>query len=224
MIGAAYGCASSQIVRPKVQAWESNAVSRINVRVRPADLADVPGLVALTQSVDITSGTFSGRPLLDQTAEHLASRLTDIIREGTRTLLVAVDDMGRMVGLLVARQDEMGAIDLTPVLHVTHLLVLPKQRRRGVGRLLLIAAVHLADERGMDHIMATADAGSREANRYLARLGFAPLVLRRIAATGVLRRTLGMAEAPERMAVLRRARLVRASRTSLAARSIRRGA
>lgn len=199
-------------------------MSRINVRVRPVDLSDVPALVVLTQSVDISSGMFSGRPLLDSTAEHLAARLTEIIHDGSRTLLVAVDDMNRLVGLLVARQDEIGAIDLTPVLHVSHLLVLPRQRRRGVGRLLLTAAVHLADERGMDHIMATAGAGSREANRYLARLGFAPLVVRRIAATGVLRRSLGMAEVPERMAVLRRARLVRANRTSLAARSARRGA
>jgi hypothetical protein len=83
----------------------------------------------------------------------------------------------------------------------------------------------------MDHILATAGSGSREANRYLARLGFAPLVVRRIAATSVLRRALRMAEAPERtaaaperMAVLRRARLVRANRTGLARHSIRRGA
>jgi len=206
-------------------------VSRINVRVHPADLADVSGLVQLTQSVDYSSAMFSGRPLLDSTDDHIAHRFTEIISEGARTLLVAVDEVGAMVGLLVARDDEIGAIDLTPVLHVTHLMVAPKQRRRGVGRLLLTAAVHLADERGMDHILATAGSGSREANRYLARLGFAPLVVRRIAATSVLRRALRMAEAPERtaaaperMAVLRRARLVRANRTGLARHSIRRGA
>jgi len=206
-------------------------VSRINVRVQPADLADVSGLVRLTQSVDYSSAMFSGRPLLDSTDDHIACRFTEIISEGARTLLVAVDEVGAMVGLLVARDDEIGAIDLTPVLHVTHLMVAPRQRRRGVGRLLLTAAVHLADERGMDHILATAGSGSREANRYLARLGFAPLVVRRIAATSVLRRALRMAEAPERtaaaperMAVLRRARLVRANRTGLARHSIRRGA
>ena len=206
-------------------------MSRINVRVHPADLADVSGLVRLTQSVDYSSAMFSGRPLLDSTDDHIAHRFTEIISEGARTLLVAVDEVGAMVGLLVARDDEIGAIDLTPVLHVTHLMVAPKQRRRGVGRLLLTAAVHLADERGMDHILATAGSGSREANRYLARLGFAPLVVRRIAATSVLRRALRMAEAPERtaaaperMAVLRRARLVRANRTGLARHSIRRGA
>ena len=206
-------------------------MSRINVRVRPAELADVSGLVTLAQGVDLSAGMFGGRPLVNTVAEHVADRFAEIISEGVRTLLVAVDEVGAMVGLLVARDDEIGAIDLTPVLHVTHLMVAPKQRRRGVGRLLLTAVVHLADERGMDHILATAGSGSREANRYLARLGFAPLVVRRIAATSVLRRALRMAEAPERtaaaperMAVLRRARLVRANRTGLARHSIRRGA
>jgi GNAT superfamily N-acetyltransferase len=102
-------------------------------------------------------------------------------------------------------------------------MVAPKHRRRGVGRMLLTAAVHLAEERGMDHVLATAASGSREGNRYLARLGFAPLVMHRVAPTSVLRRSLGMTDAPERMAVLRRARL-RASRTGLSARTVRRGA
>jgi GNAT superfamily N-acetyltransferase len=196
-------------------------VSRMNVRVRPADLADVPGLVTLTQSLDLSSGLFSGRPLVDPAADHLADRFTEIIRGGARILLVAVDETGGTVGLLVAQHDEVGAIDLTPVFHVSHLMVAPTHRRRGVGRMLLTAAVHLADERGVEHVLATAGSGSREANRYLARLGFAPLVVQRIAATSVLRRALGMADAPERMAVLRRARRMGSGRT---ARAIRRGA
>lgn len=199
-------------------------MSRMNVRVRPADLADVPGLVKLAQSLELSSGVFSGRPPLHADTDRLAQRFTEIIREGVRTLLVAVDETGAMVGLLVARHNEIGAIDVTPVLHISHIMVLPKQRRRGVGRMLLTAAVHLADERGVEHVLASAGSGSREANRYLARLGFAPLVMARIAATCVLRRELGMAEAPERMAALRRARLMRTGRPGHAARAVRRGA
>jgi GNAT superfamily N-acetyltransferase len=204
-------------------------VSRNNVRVRPADLADVSGLVTLTQSLDLSLGVFSGRPLHDSATDHLACRFAEILRDGERTMLVAVDEVGELVGLLVVRHDDIGAIDLTPVLHVSHLMVTPRYRRRGVGRALLAAAVHLADERGLHHVLATAGSGSREANRYLARLGFAPLVVHRIAATSVLRRALGMADAPERMAVLRRARLVRASRSGFAtgasaARAVHRGA
>jgi GNAT superfamily N-acetyltransferase len=191
-------------------------------RVRPATLADVPSLVALISSVDLSVGTFSGRGLVDSTEDHLAARLAEILREETRSLLVAVDEpSGSIIGLLVAVRDEIGAIDLTPVLHISHLMVAAKHRRRGIGRTLLTAAVHLADDLGVEHVVATASSGSREANRYLARVGFAPMVIQRVAPTSLLRRSLGMAEVPERMAVLRRARL---SRTAHGARAVRRGA
>jgi GNAT superfamily N-acetyltransferase len=199
-------------------------MTRVNVRVRPAERADVEGMVALLQQVDTASGTFSGRPLLDPSTEHLATRLREILEEGERTLIVGADESGDIVGLLVARDDAVGAIDLMPVLHVTHLLVAPKQRRRGLGRALLAAAVHLAEERGVDRMMATAASGSREGNRYLARLGFAPLVVHRVASVSVLRRSLGMSDGPERMAMLRRARMVRAQRVGLPNRVARRGA
>lgn len=200
-------------------------MSRVNVRVRPADISDVPALVTLTRSVDVTSGQFSGRAMLDDGIEHLHQRFTEILGEGSRTLLVAVDEAsGELAGLLVALPDEIGAIDLTPVLHISHLIVAPKARRRGVGRTLLAALVHLAEAQGIERIVATAGAGSRESNRYLARLGFAPLVVHRVASTSVLRRSLGISDASERMAVLRRARLVRAHRAGLSPSVARRGA
>jgi len=129
-----------------------------------------------------------------------------------------------VIGMLAARLDEVGAIDLTPVLHVTHLMVAPGHRRRGVGRSLLAAAVHLAEDAGLEHVLATAAAGSREGNRYLARIGFAPLVVHRIAGTATLRRSLGMTDVAGRMAMLRRARLVRAQRTGFASGRVVRGA
>jgi GNAT superfamily N-acetyltransferase len=137
-------------------------------------------------------------------------------------LLVAVEESGAVVGMLAARHDEVGAIDLTPVLHITHLMVAPGHRRRGVGRALLAAAVHRADEEGIEHLLATAAAGSREGNRYLARIGFAPLVVHRIAHTSALRRALGMTDVATRMALLRRARLVRAQRAGFGPRAVRR--
>lgn len=188
-------------------------MTRSSVRIRHAEPSDIDALVSLVRSVDTASGRFSGRALLDSSEAHLVDRLGEIVAEEARTLLVADDDhTGTLVGLLVARPDEIGAIDLTPVLHVTHLLVAPRQRRRGVGRALLAGAVHLADELGIDRLLATAASGSREANRYLARLGFAPLVIHRIASTANLCRALGVIDAPQRTAVLRRARLVRAQR------------
>ncbi len=195
-------------------------MSRASVRVRPADHADVEAMVGLITSVDTKSGVFSGRGLSDPSVTHLDSRLREILAEGRQMLIVASDDQtGELIGLLVAKMDEIGAIDLTPVLHVTHLLVGASHRRRGVGRTLLAAAVHLADERGVDRVLATAASGSREANRYLARLGFAPLVVHRVASTATLRRSLGISDVSERIALLRRARLARSERTVSIARS-----
>lgn len=190
-------------------------MSRASVRIRPAEPADVDALVSLISSIDTKSGVFSGRPLLDPGVEHLSARLRELLAENTRTLLVAADDQtGELVGLVVTKMDEIGAIDLTPAVHVTHLLVAPQHRRRGVGRALLAAVVHLADERGVDRVLATAATGSREANRYLARVGFAPLVVHRVASTAALRRSLGISEVSERIAVLRRARLARGQRST----------
>ena len=86
--------------------------------------------------------------------------------------------------------------------------------------------LRLADEREIDHVVASAMYASREANRYLARLGFAPVAIRRAASTSVLRRTLGVGEVPDRVAARRRllaGRSERAARVSAAARALTKG-
>lgn len=197
-------------------------MSRVCARIRPAEPADVDDLVALIDSIDTSSGVFSGRPL-EQNSSRVGERLQEIIGSGERDLLVAVDDHSQAtVGLLVAKLDKIGAVDVTEALHVTHLMVTPDFRRRGIGRALLAAAVHLAEARGVDRVLATVAAGSREANRYLARAGFAPLVMQRLASTATLRRSLGIADAHERVALLRRARMLRAGRSAtVSARAVR---
>lgn len=201
-------------------------MSRVSVRVRPAQHDDVDALIELIRGSDFASGLGSGSVRVETAVSHLSERLDEMISGDGRSLLVAVDDTsGDLVGMLVAKPDELGGVDLTPVLHITHLLVSPRHRRRGIGRALLAAAVHVAEEHGMDRVLATASSGSREANRYLARLGFVPLVIDRLASTAVLRRSLRMAEAPDRIAVLRRARLMRGHRTpAFRPRVARRGA
>lgn len=198
-------------------------MTRANVRVRPATADDVPAIAAMMQTVDLSSGAFSGKPLGDPSAEHIEARLREIMRQSDRVVLIAAEDNGTVSGMLAGRHDDIGAIDLTPVLHITHLMVAPTHRRKGLGRALLAAAVHVADESGTEHVLATAAAGSREGNRYLARIGFAPLVVHRIAPTNVLRRTLGMTDVASRMALLRRARLTRAQRAGFAPRPASRG-
>lgn len=203
-------------------------MSRVSARIRPASRDDADELAALVRSADSRGGSFGGRPLPTLTHDALVHRMREILDRGRRTMLVAVDDTaldghGAIVGLLVAMSDEIGAIELAPVLHVTHLLVAPRQRRRGVGRALLAAATHLAEERGLDLVLATVSSSSREANRYLARLGFAPLVVHRVASTATLRRSLGLTSEAGRVAALRRVRAARAQRAGFGPRAVGHG-
>ncbi len=203
-------------------------MTRSHVHVRPAEVGDVSSLVAVSEKVDLARGTFSGRPLSVESRPQFEERFAEIIVDHERVIYVAVDDASdEIVGFIAARDDDLSTISRTPVIEISHLIVAPKHRKRGVGRTLLAAMVQLADDRGIDHVTATAGTGARDANRYLARLGFAPLVIRRIAPTSVLRRSLGMAEATDKLALARRiraGRTVRPARLHTAHRTLTRGA
>jgi N-acetylglutamate synthase-like GNAT family acetyltransferase len=203
------------------------SVSRANVRVRPAELADVPALVALAEAAKLAPSMLGCRLNASERASQLAERFAAILTSDLRTVLAAFDETGAAIGLVVVLEGELAPIDCTPVLHLSHLIVAPSARKHGVGRSLLAAVALLADEREIDHVLATANSSSRDVNRYFARLGFAPLVIRRIASTATLRRSLGIAEVPDRLAVRRRIRAGRGERpvrVSAAARALGRGA
>jgi hypothetical protein len=55
---------------------------------------------------------------------------------------------------------------------------------------LVAAAGEFASESHIDHIMASIYPSLRETNRFFARLGFAPIAVRRIAPVSVMRRQL----------------------------------
>ena len=194
---------------------------RGHIRVRPAELADVPELVRLVEAIDEPLSAPGARQIQAETVAHLPDRFAAILASDDKCVLVAVDELGNIVGMVLVSEGGVGAVTAVPAVHISNLLVARKYRRRGIGRALLAATVHLADQRGIEHIVASVVAGSRDANRYLARLGFAPLVVRRLATTTTLRRSLGIVDGSNRVALLRRAR--RRGR-SLTGRVISRGA
>jgi GNAT superfamily N-acetyltransferase len=72
-------------------------------------------------------------------------------------------------------------------LQVHHAAVVSALRRRGIGRALMDAAVTWAEELGIGHVATAALPGSREANRFMARLALGPQAVLRIAPTPAVR-------------------------------------
>jgi ribosomal protein S18 acetylase RimI-like enzyme len=94
------------------------------------------------------------------------------------------------VGVVVLRSAGIVPLSEERAVHIEHLVVDPDWRRRGVAHLLLGAAAAAAEEMGADALVCATAAGDREAQRFLARLGFAPLVVQRTVSAAALRRRL----------------------------------
>lgn len=182
-------------------------MSRGNVRVRPAATSDITELISL--SVENGVADHVGRRGRKGDPDSLVERYVSLLSDLDRLVLVAVDEAtDQLVGYAVLLEEQVGVLLPTATLYISHLLVAPSFRKRGAGRALLTGAVRHAEDRDIDHVVVGVQAAAREANRYLARLGFAPLVVRRIASISTLRRSLGIVDSIDRVA-LRRRRTVR---------------
>lgn len=202
-------------------------MSRGNVRVRPAVAADVSAFVGFVGELRAATGGRSAYPRAGHGDEQeLAARFEEI-REGSRwQVLMATDQItDEPLGMAILSLDEVSALVGTPVVHLSHLVVAAAHRRRGIGRMLMSAAVLRAEEIGCDHMMVGITTGGRDAHRFFARLGFAPLLSRRIATVGTLRRTLGLNEPAHDRHVARRRTLppVRVLTRPLPMQRLRRG-
>jgi len=184
-------------------------VSRGNVRVRPAATSDINELIALSEDNGVVDHVARRGRAHRGDRNALVERYMTLLSDMDRLVLVAIDEASsQLVGFAVLIEERVGVLAPTAALYVSHLLVAPSFRRRGAGRALLTGAVRHAEDREIDHVVVGVQAAARDANRYLARLGFAPLVVRRIASVATLRRSLGIADSIDRVA-LRRRRSVR---------------
>lgn len=200
-------------------------MSRGNVRVRPATPTDIPQLITLSIENGIADHVghrgHRGRRGAHNDNEQLGERYAELLDDPFRLVLVAVAEADdRVVGFEVLIEEAVGVFAPTATLYISHLLVAPSFRKRGTGRALLTGAVRHAEDREIDHVVVGVQAAARDIHRYLARLGFAPLVVRRIASVSALRRSLGIIESLDRVALRRR----RTVRGVLPSRAVRRGA
>ena len=163
-------------------------MTRPAVAVREATLDDVPSLVAMWAEMrDI--GRRMERVIPGPDVGAMRQRLADIDADPQSCALVASVD-GEVAGMVLLTATDYAPLFEQRAVHAHYLHVRDGFRRRGVGKALLCAAVTYADEVGAEHIITSVLPQMRETQRFYARLGFGPVVVRRSAAVSVLRRRL----------------------------------
>ncbi len=101
--------------------------------------------------------------------------------------LVVVEYDGHLAGAVFLRLTTISPLNLDPCVQSIHPRVFDQFRRRGVGRALMDAAVSFAEENGIPNVMTAVPSTSREANRFMARLGLSPVATFRLGHTSVVR-------------------------------------
>ena len=192
----------------------SRVVSRT---ARAADLSAVLALVRQHRADSHAEDVLTGHVSLNAAASGFCRLLGD---PGHRVVLAALPGphaaaggaAGEVpVGLAVLGLDPLSLVLGNPQVTVDTFVVHREHRRRGVGAVLLGAAAVYAQEHGAAHVVAAAGGHEAERQRFLARMGFAPLATRRIVAVDSLVRSLATWQrggvplpAPRRAAARRR--------------------
>lgn len=121
--------------------------------------------------------------------EQIRSRLRAAV-SGEDLHVVIARWEGRPAGYVLVRVIPVAALVDGLAVQIEHLFVSPEFRRHGVARALLVAVTGIADRVGAEQVVSSAPQAARDSHRFLARLGFSPVVVRRVVATSVLRRKL----------------------------------
>jgi len=158
-------------------------VSRSPLTLRDATLSDVEQLAELWQ------------PFLRRGSEHQLHDLATAIeqlgdRPGERLVVAEYD--GTFAGAAFFKAGTYSPVNPEPVLEVHNTAVVDTFRRRGIGKALVEAAVTWAEELGIGHVGTAASSGSRETNRFMARLALGPQAVLRMAPTPAVRARLSV--------------------------------
>jgi ribosomal protein S18 acetylase RimI-like enzyme len=153
-------------------------MSRSLVTLRDATLADVEQLADLWQ------------PFLRRSDGEQVDDLATAIERTQQTpgeRLVVAEYDGSFAGAVYLKASTYSPVNPEPVLQVHNAAVVTDHRRRGIGKALVEAAVTWAEELGIGHVATAAASGSREANRFMARLALGPQAVLRMAPTPAVR-------------------------------------
>ena len=164
-------------------------MSRPAVVVREATVDDTPALLAMWSELRDMGGRIE-RLMPGPDADGLRERLAWVATDPSSRVLVAIVDDDEVAGMTLLIDSPYAPLFEQRAVHAHYLHVRDGFRRRGVGKALLAAAVAFAEEVGAEHVMTSVLPQMRETQRFYARLGFSPVVVRRSAPVSVLRRRL----------------------------------
>lgn len=130
-------------------------------------------------------------------------------------VLIAEYD-GVPAGAVYLRLATVSPLNLEPTLQMFSLTVAQAFRRKGIGHALLDGAVSFAEEAGAPLLATAASSASRDGNRFLARLGFGPQAVWRVALVPTVRAKLtALLPVSQRRRPASRTSLVLAARRSM---------
>jgi GNAT superfamily N-acetyltransferase len=182
-------------------------MSRSLVTLRSATPEDAHQLAELWQDVTRRAG-----------AEDAVCDMATVIEAAMacehQRIVVAEYDR-QFAGAVHLERTTMSAINLEPVVRALSPHVLAPYRRHGIGTALMEAAVTWAEELGVAHVATAAVAGSRDANRFMARIALGPYATLRVAATHSVRARLSLHRRPAASGNPRQVTQVLAARRSL---------
>ena len=141
------------------------------VHVRDASEADAAALSRLW--FDLVS--HPGGDAVGDTPEVVIAKAVLRYAEGDVGRIVVAELDGTVVGCAFLRVGLVSPLDDGRVVNVSHVQVAPGFGRQGVGSALVESALTWAEQRGIESVVTAVPANDREANRFLARLGMAPV-------------------------------------------------
>lgn len=154
-------------------------MTRSLVTLRAAELTDAPFLARLWAT------SLRRADVQDQVAD-----LEQVIKASAGSAeqrLVVADYDGQPAGAVLLRITTVTPLNLEPAVQVLSPHVAPEFRRHGIGRMLMECAASFAEEAGIPQVCTAVTAGSRDGNRFMARLALGPLATYRTAPTAAVR-------------------------------------
>lgn len=154
-------------------------MTRTPVTLRDVHVDDAPALSRLWGEIvrrgEDRDPVADMRTIIDQVQSRVDERL------------VIAEYDGELAGAVLLRIAPLTPLHLEPIVQVISPHVFAEFRRRGVGRALMEAAAGFAEDRGINHVGTASISNSREANRFMARLGLSPHATLRVTSTQMLR-------------------------------------